>query len=49
VFAQPDAQMQVKPLTPSLQVAPFWQGFEAHSLMLVWQKAPEKPGAQAQE
>jgi hypothetical protein len=30
-------------------MAAFEQGFEAHSLMLVWQKGPEKPAAQLHE
>jgi hypothetical protein len=32
-----------------MQVAPFRQGFEAHSLMLIWHSEPEKPGEQPQE
>jgi hypothetical protein len=35
--------MQEKELRPSTQVAPLVQAFDAHSLMLVWQKGPEKP------
>jgi hypothetical protein len=31
----PGKQPQLKEFTASEQVAPFWQGLEAHSLMLV--------------
>jgi hypothetical protein len=36
----------VCPFVRSVQVAPFWQGLEAHSLTSVWQRMPAKPEAQ---
>jgi hypothetical protein len=40
---------QVNLLTPSTQVASFWQGLETHSLILVSHKLPVKPEAQVHE
>ncbi len=37
------------PFNASLQVAPFWQGRETHSLISDWQSEPEKPGAHTHE
>jgi hypothetical protein len=34
-------QEQEKLFKASTHVAPFWQGLEEHSLMLVWQRVPE--------
>jgi hypothetical protein len=33
----------------SVQVAPFWHGLEAHSLILIWQRVPDQPLMQEQE
>jgi hypothetical protein len=44
----PAGQAQVKLLTPSVQVPPFWQGLDAQSSMLVAQVAPAYPAGQAQ-
>jgi hypothetical protein len=41
--------VQEKVFKPSRHVAPFWQGFEAHSLLSVWHRLPENPGKQTQE
>jgi hypothetical protein len=38
---KPGAQLHENPFTASMQVAPFWQGLEAHSFMFVWQRTPE--------
>ena len=38
VSVKPATQVQVYPLTPSVQVPPFWQGFEAHSSISVRKK-----------
>jgi hypothetical protein len=46
---KPGKQAQEKLSNPSEHVPPFWQGLEAHSLILVWQTEPEKPGEQVQE
>jgi hypothetical protein len=37
----PGRQEHEKEFRASTHVAPFWQGLEAHSLMLVWQSEPE--------
>jgi hypothetical protein len=37
----PGKQTQENVLNPSEQEAPFWQGLEKHSLILVWQTLPE--------
>ena len=37
---KPGGAAQVKALTPSVQVPPFWQGYAAHSSMLVSQVVP---------
>jgi hypothetical protein len=46
---KPGKQEQEKLLKPSVQVAPFKQGLEVHSLISVWHNIPEKPGKQVQE
>jgi hypothetical protein len=45
---KPAAQEQLKPFDASVQVPPFRQGLEAHSLIAVWQAGPEKPATQEQ-
>jgi hypothetical protein len=46
---KPGRQVQEKELNPSEHEAPFRQGLEVHSLILVWQSGPEKPIKQEQE
>jgi hypothetical protein len=43
---QPAAQLHVYTFTPSKQVAPFWQGFDTQSLMLLPQSLLFQPGLQ---
>jgi len=45
----PDVQRQENPFTLSLHVAPFAQGFDAHSLISVSQKSPSNPAEQLQK